>query len=111
MKKKLPFFENFSKKFSIGKKSDFNFQNRGYFVKKLFRKFLETSFIGSLENAYSLYTAKNFKNFFKWKKIQLEFSKSGIFWEKKSKSHQVGGTFFEATSEAKCPQLVLHVLC
>jgi len=34
VKKKYPIFENFSKKFSIGKKSDFKFQNRGYFVKK-----------------------------------------------------------------------------
>ena len=27
----------------------------------------------------------------------------GVFWEKKSKSPLVAGTFFETTSEAKCP--------
>ena len=27
-------------------------------------------------------SAKNFKNFFKWTKIQLQISKSGVFWEK-----------------------------
>merc|ERR1712168_1475589 len=66
------------------------------------------------------------KTFFYWKKIQLQFSKSGIFWKKKIKTppgsrhfflrkkikyHQVARTFFETTSEAKCPRLVLHVLC
>ena len=77
-------------------------------------------------------SAKNFKNFFKWKKIQLEFSKSGIFWKKKFKI-PIGRRHFlwnhersevppaslarsvlkpcaETTSEARC-KLLLHVNC
>ena len=36
------------KHFFTGKKSDFKFQNRGYFGKKMFREFLENSVIISL---------------------------------------------------------------
>ena len=79
--------------------------------KKIFRKFLETSGIGSLEDAYSLYFAKKFQKLFQVEKNPTWIFKIGDFLEKKSKSPQVGGTFFEATNEAKCPQLVLHVLC
>ena len=61
--------ENLRKNFFIGKKSNFNLQNRGYFVKKkIFRKFLETSVIGSLEDAYSLYFAKKFQKLFQVEK-------------------------------------------
>ena len=49
-------------------------------------------------------SAKNFKKYFKWKKIQLKVSKSGVFEKKKSQSQLVAGTFFETTSEAKCPE-------
>ena len=49
-------------------------------------------------------SAKNFKNFFKLKKIQLQLSKMGYFgMKKKSKSQWVGGSFFETTSETKHP--------
>ena len=41
----------------------------------------------------------------------MNFQNRRFFGKKKSKSHQVADTFFEATSEAMCPQLVLHVLC
>ena len=34
------------------------------------------------------------KTFFYWKKIQLQVSKWGVFWGKKSKSAWVAGTFF-----------------
>jgi len=34
------------------------------------------------------------KTFFFWKKIRLQVSKSGVFWEKKSNSPLVAGTFF-----------------
>ena len=34
------------------------------------------------------------KTFFYWKKIQLQVSKWGEFWEKKSKSLWVAATFF-----------------
>ena len=33
-----------------------------------------------------------------------------MIYKKKSKSLQVAGTFFETSSEANCPRLVLHVL-
>ena len=34
------------------------------------------------------------KTFFYWKKIRLQVQKSGVFWEKKSKTPLVAGTFF-----------------
>ena len=49
-------------------------------------------------------SAKNFKNFFKWKKIQLQVSKSGVFSEKKIKIPLGRRPFFESKSEAKCPE-------
>ena len=49
-------------------------------------------------------SAKNFKNFFKWKKIQLKISKSGVFLEKKNEILIGRRPFFESTSEAKCPE-------
>ena len=48
--------------------------------------------------------SKNFKNFFNWKKIQLQVSKSGVFSEKKIKIPLVRRPFFESKSEAKCPE-------
>ena len=50
--------ENLRKKFSIGKKSDFKFRNRGYFPKKIFRKYLKTSVIISLLKDNLLYFGK-----------------------------------------------------
>ena len=72
-----------AKNFFSGKKSDFKFQNRCYFGKKLFRIFLESSVIISLRGGDSRYWAKTFKNIFKWTKIRLQFSKSGVFRGKK----------------------------
>ena len=54
----LPIFENLRKTFSFGKKSDFKFQNREYFVKKMFPKFVESSVIISLNIDISPYFAK-----------------------------------------------------
>ena len=45
----LPHLAVFRRSLSIGKKSNFNFQNRGEFVKKMFRKCVETSVIISLD--------------------------------------------------------------
>ena len=66
---------------------------------------------------------KNCEKLFLAEKNQTSSLKSGgIFGKKKYKTPQVRSTFFETTSEAKCPekpgreaflleQLVLHVLC
>merc|ERR1711951_127836 len=82
------------------------------FRKKIFRKFFETSVIISFSKGNSLsFVKKKSKTFLSGKKSNLNFQNRGFFWKKKSKSHQVAGTFFEPTSEAKCPRLVLHVLC
>ena len=66
---------------------------------------------------------KNCEKLFLAEKNQTSSLKSGgFFGKKKYKTPQVRSTFFETTSEAKCPekpgreaflleQLVLHVLC
>ena len=61
------------------------FKIGGILRKKMFRKFVETSVIISLEKDNSPYIEKNFKNFFNWKKIHLQFSKVGVFWIQKRK--------------------------
>ena len=51
----------------------------------MFRKRVETSVINSLGEDNSPYFAKKFQKYFEVEKIQLQFSKSGIFWKKKIK--------------------------
>ena len=58
----------------------------GILAKKIFRKFLETSVIISSYKADSRYFAKNL---FKWTKIQLQLSKSGVE-EKEKLTSSVG---------------------
>ena len=66
-----------------------NFQNRGVFwQKKIFRKFLETYVIISLQGSDSRYFSNNFKNFLKWTKIQLQVSKSGVKRKKKKEKER-----------------------
>ena len=62
-----------------------SFKIGGIFRKKIFRKFFETPVIISFFKDTSLYFGKKIQKLYNWKKIQLEFSKSGFFW-KKSKS-------------------------
>ena len=83
------------KTFLIGKYSNFNFQNRGYFVKKMFRKFVETSVIISLNRDNWLYLTQKFQKKLSGKKSSFNFQNRGFFGGKKSKSHQVAGTFFK----------------
>ena len=71
------------------------FKIGGILQKKMFRKFIETSVIISLSKGYSTYFTKKFKNFFKWKKIQLEISKLGILWKTKLKISKVGVFWFQ----------------
>ena len=46
---------------------------------------------------------KNFKNFFKWEKIQLQFSKSEIFWKKKIKIPIYSRHFFWNHERSEVP--------
>ena len=50
---------------------------------KNIRKFHENSGIISLLKVNSSYFAKKIQKIFEWTKIQLQFSKSGVFWLKK----------------------------
>merc|ERR1712235_116460 len=50
---------------------------------KMFRKSFETSLIISSKIIKFSRKIVLCKTFFLWKKIQLKFSKSGVFWEKK----------------------------
>merc|ERR1711973_187610 len=82
VKKNIYIFENPEKTFSCGKYSNFNFQNRGYFgQKKSSANFLKLRSLIVYRTVIHNISAKNFKNFFKWKKIQLQVSKSGVFWQ------------------------------
>ena len=84
-----------SKNFLSGQKSNFNYQNRGYFVKKMFRICVETSVINSLGGGNSPYFAKKFQKYSEVKKkSNFNFQNRGFFGKKKSKSQHVAGTFF-----------------
>ena len=64
-----------------------------------------------LRKTFSIGKKSNFKFQNRWEKIKIPPGRRHFFEHPEQKSHQVAGTFFETTSEAKCPRLVLHVLC
>ena len=76
----------FRKTFFIGKKSNFNFQNRGYFVKKIFRKCVQTSVINSFGRDNSPYFAKKFQKYFEVEKNPTSIFKIVDFLEKKNQN-------------------------
>ena len=65
-----------------GKKSNFNFQNRGYFRKKIIRKSFETSVIISLKNEKFPILGVLCKTFFIGKKSNFNFQNRGYFRKK-----------------------------
>ena len=71
------------KKDLLDKNQTSTFKIWGILAKKIFRKFFKTSVINTLQKGDSRYFVKKFQKLFKWTKIQLQFSKSGVFWEKK----------------------------
>ena len=134
-----PISKKIAEKIINGKRSNFKFQNRGYFGKKKSNsrlvagnfslekknlRFAETSLMISLQQINVPQFGKNVKKNFCRKKIQLQVSKLGVFCDKKIKiligtrklfylNHQ-SCTF---CAEAVCTlaflleRLVLHVLC
>merc|ERR1712081_166340 len=105
--------ENLEKTFFLRKKIHLQFSKSGVFWgKKMFRKFLETSVIISLYGGDSRYFGKKIsKTFLSGKKSNFNFQNRGFCEKKKIKISPCRRHFFEPTSEAKCPRLVLHVLC
>ena len=81
------FWKICEKLFLSEKKSNFKFQNRGYFPKKMFRKFLETSVMISLLNDNSLYFGKQLKKKIRGKNQNLIF-KIEDFLKKNQNSHR-----------------------
>ena len=82
-KKFAVFWKILKNLFFCGKKSNLNFQNRGYFGKKMFRKFLETW--------HTFRTPKviffNFRKSARKKKSNFNFQNRGYFGEKKCSSN------------------------
>ena len=70
----------------IGKKSNFNFQNRGYFLKKIFRKCVETSVINSLSRYNLPYFVIKFQKYFEVEKNPTSIFKIVDFLEKKNQN-------------------------
>ena len=113
--KKFAVFSKICEKlFSIGKKSDFKFQNRGYFVKKnipqISWNFGHNYFT---ERWFMIFRQKISKTFLSGQKSNFNFQKHKKIQrtKKKKKKWERHNPDFRRESEVKFPRLVLHVLC